>query len=118
MKNKIEVPTLFEYGGGQQKYELLIREFYDEVAKDELLSPIFLMMDKEHVTNVAYFLIEVFEGPKLYTQKFGEDGIKRMIGKHIAKNLTENQRRRWMDLLLQTAEESACRLTLNLGRHL
>ncbi len=98
-----KTPTLFEWAGGLQVIEELIKKFYDKVMKDEDLKPIFLHMSKAHQINVAHFISEVFGGPKLYTENGGSHFG--MIKKHFQKNLTEVHRNRWMDLLLETANE-------------
>lgn len=98
------MPTLYEWGGGEAAYQMLIDRFYDHVLKDDLLSPVFRNMSDMHRALVAHFIIEVFGGPKLYS---GQDGGSHfhMIGKHLGKMLDEEKRKRWMGLLLQTADE-------------
>lgn len=61
-------------------------------------------MSPDHVTHVAHFVAEVFGGEKLYTTQDGGSHAK-MVGKHIGKMLTEEKRQRWIQLLLQTADE-------------
>jgi hemoglobin len=101
MKN---IPTLYEWAGDMQTFETLFRTFYAKVLKDELLGEVFKNMSEDHISHVAHFVAEVFGGEKLYTQ--GDHGSHaRMIGKHIGKMLTEEKRRRWVDLLLQAADE-------------
>lgn len=99
-----DIPTLYEWAGDMRTFETLFSHFYDKVLKDDLLAEAFRTMSPEHVQHVAHFVAEVFGGDKLYT---GEDGGSHagMIGKHIGKMLTEEKRRRWVDLLLQTADE-------------
>lgn len=85
-------------------FETLFSHFYDKVLKDDLLAEVFRTMSPEHVQHVAHFVAEVFGGDKLYTDEDGGSHAK-MIGKHIGKMLTEEKRRRWVDLLTQTADE-------------
>ena len=97
-------PTLYEWAGDMQTFETLFAAFYEKVLKDELLGEVFRSMSPDHVQHVAHFVAEVFGGDKLYTIE--DDGSHaRMIGKHIGKMLTEEKRKRWVDLLLQTADE-------------
>jgi hemoglobin len=93
-------PTLYEWIGGIAALERLTSEFYKRVAGDEILSPVFSRMDKDHPTHVAAFIGEVLGGPKLYSERFG--GHPEMIRHHLGKHLTEAMRRRWMGLLLDT----------------
>ena len=61
-------------------------------------------MSAEHVVHVSHFVAEVFGGDQLYT-KDGKGSHATMIGKHIGKMLTEQQRQRSVKLLLETADE-------------
>jgi hemoglobin len=61
-------------------------------------------MSSEHTKRVSHFVAEVFGGPKKYTvEDNGSHAM--MVGKHLGKMLTEEQRQRWIHLLLQTADE-------------
>ena len=53
---------------------------------------------------MAKWLAEVFCGPKNYSEEFG--GYTRMLSQHVGKRLTEEQRTRWVTLLLQSAREA------------
>ena len=97
-------PTLYEWAGDMQTFETLFGKFYDKVLKDDLLGDVFKNMSPDHVQHVAHFVAEVFGGDKLYTTKDNGSHAK-MIGKHIGRMLTEEKRQRWMQLLLQTADE-------------
>jgi hemoglobin len=101
MKN---IPTLYEWAGDMQTFELLFKNFYDKVLKDDLLGEVFKNMSSQHVKHVSHFVAEVFGGPGLYS---GEDGGSHaiMAGHHIGKMLTEEKRQRWIHLLILTADE-------------
>ncbi len=96
-------PTLYEWAGGLEIIKKLITKFYDKVLLDDILKPLFLHMSEAHQINVAHFVSEVFGGPKLYTENGGSHFG--MIKKHFQKNLNEDQRKRWMSLLIETADE-------------
>ena len=96
-------PTLLEWLGGPAKLQQLIDTFYQRVQKDELLAPVFAGMSPEHTRHVATFIAEVFGGPKTYSEQHG--GHPAMIRKHVGRALTEQQRRRWVELLLTCADE-------------
>ena len=98
-----KVPTLFEWLGGAERLKALIERFYEKVPADPLLEPLFAQMPREHSLHVASFIGEVFGGPRVYSSEFG--GHANMIRKHLGKQITESQRRRWMELLLETADE-------------
>lgn len=101
MKN---IPTLYEWAGDMQTFETLFIQFYDKVLEDDLLGEIFRNMSVDHVKHVAHFVAEVFGGDKLYTTEDGGSHAQ-MIGHHVGKMLTEEKRQRWVQLLIQTADE-------------
>ncbi|MFE0460708.1 group II truncated hemoglobin [Kitasatospora sp. NPDC058965] len=96
-------PTLYEYLGGAPALERLTSAFYGHVAKDDVLAPVFAGMDAEHPRHVALFLGEVFGGPPAYSAERG--GHPHMVSRHLGRHLTEQQRRRWVALLQDTADE-------------
>lgn len=99
-----KIPTLFEWAGDLETFDTLFTKFYDKVLNDDLLKDIFKTMSPDHVKHVSHFVAEVFGGDKLYTiEDGGSHAI--MIGRHIGKMLTEERRQRWVQLLLQTADE-------------
>ncbi|EQA38803.1 globin, protozoan/cyanobacterial family [Leptospira inadai serovar Lyme str. 10] len=103
MNEKNKTPSLYEWAGGMQAFENLTKLFYQKVLQDDLLEPVFKHMSPDHQQRVAHFIAEVFGGPKIYSS---EDGSHySMIQKHLSKRLTEDQRKQWIRLLLETADE-------------
>ena len=98
------VPTLYEWAGDMETFSNLFESFYDKVLQDDLLGEVFKDMSPHHRKQVAHFVAEVFGGEKLYTAE-NEGSHSLMIGKHIGKMLTEEKRQRWVQLLIQTADE-------------
>jgi hemoglobin len=98
------VPTLLEWMGGSGALERLFETFYAKVPSDPLLTPVFATMSSDHVKHVAAFVAEVFGGPKTYSAQYGGHG--NMIGRHVRRALTEPQRARWIQLLLECADEA------------
>ena len=97
-------PSLYEWAGGMAALEKLTDVFYAKVKADPLLQPVFEHMDPGHPQHVARFLAEVFGGPKAYSQAHG--GHAEMIRHHLDRHLQEAQRRRWVALLLDSADEA------------
>jgi hemoglobin len=95
-------PTLAEWIG-PDKLQALTARFYQRVAGDPILAPVFAGMDPKHPAHVAAFITEVFGGGTPYTSAGGSHGG--MIARHMGRRLTEVQRRRWMDLMIDTADE-------------
>lgn len=96
-------PTLYEWAGGMPTFERLTSTFYDRVALDPLIGPIFAHMSPEHPKHVAHFLAEVFRGPAHYTAERG--GHATMLAQHLGKRLTQQQRGRWVQLLLECVDD-------------
>lgn len=99
-----ETPTLYEWAGGADAFVRLTEAFYARVLADDLLAPLFARMDAEHARHVAVWLAEVFGGPTEYTDEHG--GYRHMVGKHIGMAITEPQRRRWVNLIQDAADEA------------
>lgn len=98
-----KIPTLYEWAGGMATFEKLIVTFYKKVLQDEQLKPVFKHMSPQHQMKVAHFIAEVFGGPAMYS---AEEGTHfKMIQKHLAKYLTEQHRKQWVKLLIETADE-------------
>jgi hemoglobin len=68
-----------------------------------LLAPLFAGMHTDHPRYIAMWLAEVFGGPPTYTSERG--GYPHMLRQHVDKAITEPQRRRWVSLLMDAADE-------------
>ncbi len=99
-----DVPTLCDWAGGLAALERLTAIFYDKIKADPVLSPVFADMNAHHPQYVARFLAEVFGGPSTYSAERG--GHAHMVSKHLKRHLTEAQRRRWVSLLVDAADEA------------
>lgn len=102
--NTKNTPTLYEWAGGSSALERLTTIFYRHVLEDELLQPVFAAMPADHPQHVAWWLGEVFGGPKLYTGHGG--GHLHMMTHHLHRHLTEQQRQRWAALMAAAADEA------------
>ncbi|WP_433330396.1 group II truncated hemoglobin [Spirillospora sp. CA-294931] len=97
------VPTLYEWAGGAAAFERLTEAFYAKVLKDDVIGPLFAGMDPGHPRYVAMWLAEVFGGPARYSGERG--GYHHMVTQHLGKGIAEPQRRRWVALLMDAADE-------------
>jgi hemoglobin len=98
-------PTLYAWLGGIDALNRLTTRFYERVREDALLAPVFAHMDADHPAHVAAFLAEVLGGPADYSASHG--GHPHMIRQHLNRHLTQPLRRRWVELLLETADALA-----------
>lgn len=98
-----DIPTLYEWLGGAEALQRLTTRFYEQVKRDPVLEPVFAHMGAGHPAHVAAFLGEVLGGPTTYSEQHG--GHPHMIRQHLNRHLSQEQRRRWVALLLETADE-------------
>ncbi|WP_250008003.1 group II truncated hemoglobin [Actinoplanes sp. M2I2] len=96
-------PSLFAWAGGLDALTTLCEAFYRLVRADDLLAPVFAGMSPDHPRYVALWLAEVFGGPAGYTAERG--GYPHMLRMHLGKAITEPQRRRWVNLMQDAADE-------------
>ena len=99
-----QIPSLYEWAGGIDSIKTLFRTFYSRVPSDPVLGPVFAKMPVEHFETVAHFVSEVLGGPTLYSGD-PKHSHSTMVAKHLNRHLTQEQRRRWIALLLETADE-------------
>jgi len=95
--------NLVREGIPAQHLPRLTERFYERVKGDTLLAPVFAHMSSEHPAHVAAFLAEVLGGPTAYSERHG--GHPHMIRQHLNRHLSQAQRRAWVALLLDTADE-------------
>ena len=80
--------TLYELAGGEATFRLLVERFYDRVAEDELLRPIYPEEDLSGATDrLALFLIQYWGGPATYSEQRGHPRLRMRhqpfaIGRH------------------------------------
>ena len=103
--NPEQEPTLFEWAGGFPALLRMTRIFYTRyIPEDPLVGPLFANMSPDHPERVAAWLSEVFGGPSFYSERYG--GYSRMISQHVGKNISEEQRARWVRLICQSADDA------------
>jgi truncated hemoglobin YjbI len=99
------VPTLFEWAGGYAALLRMTKIFYEKhVPEDPMLRPLFADMAPDHPERVAAWLSEVFGGPRSYSERYG--GYDRMVSRHLGRELREEQRARWVQLLCRSADDA------------
>jgi truncated hemoglobin YjbI len=98
-------PTPFDWAGGYSALLRMTKIFYGRhVPDDPLLGPLFADMSPDHPERVAAWLSEVFGGPRLHSERFG--GYDHMVAQHVGRELREEQRVRWVQLLCKSADEA------------
>src|SRR5689334_20960730 len=89
--------TLYEHAGGEEGLHRLEQTFYDSVLRDPLLQPLFGEGNPTHVEHLTWFTAESFGGPDRFTRELG---FWHLISVHRGLNITEPQRRRFVELYM------------------
>ncbi|WP_051161319.1 group II truncated hemoglobin [Nocardia brevicatena] len=94
--------SLYEAVGGLDGLRRLSDTFYDTVLADPLLAPVFANFTRTHIEHIAVWLAEVFGGPTRFTDELG--GHQALLRVHLGLAITEEQRLRWMELMVDAVE--------------
>lgn len=97
------MPTLYDHAGGEESIHRLEQVFYDSVLDDPLLEPLFGAGRPEHVPHLTAFTAESFGGPDHFTRQLG---FAHLIAVHRGLRITEEQRRRFVDLYMAALDAS------------
>ncbi|GGX57806.1 antibiotic biosynthesis monooxygenase [Streptomyces minutiscleroticus] len=98
------VPALHERAGGPEALARLVEVFHDRALKDDVLAPVFAGLLPEQAEQIALRLGEAAGGPVADLEQPG--GPDHVIARHLGRTLTEPQRRRWVNLLQDAADEA------------
>jgi hemoglobin len=96
-----EPSTIFQAAGGAQTFELLVERFYERVANDELLRPMYPESLDGPRRHLALFLIQYFGGPPNYSL---ERGHPRLRMRHFPFAIDQAARDRWIEHMTAAVE--------------
>jgi hemoglobin len=96
--------TLFDHAGGRPALRRFIDAFYTSVLRDPVLQPLFGEGRPEHVDQLTAFDSESFGGPDEFSRTMG--GFAHLIEVHRGLQITEPQRRRFVELYLAAADSA------------
>jgi len=94
--------SLYEHAGGDAGLHRLEQIFYDSVLRDPLLEPLFGQGKPTHVEHLTWFTAESFGGPDRFTRELG---FWHLISVHRGLKITEEQRRRFVELYMAALDE-------------
>jgi hemoglobin len=94
--------SLYEHAGGAEALHRFIDHWYGTVLADPLLKPLFGEGKPTHVAALSAFDSEVFGGPDAFTRDYG--GFAHIIDVHRGLEISEEQRRRFVELYLAAAD--------------
>jgi hemoglobin len=89
-----EPRSLYEAAGGEETFTRLVHRFYEEVAKDPVLRPVYPARDlgpaEEHM---RLFLIQYWGGPSIYHERRGHPRLRQ---RHVRFRIGETERDLWL----------------------
>src|SRR6185437_8431094 len=91
------MPSLYEHAGGEAGLHRLEQTFYASVLRDPLLQPLFGAGQPQHVDHLTAFTAESFGGPDRFSRELG---FAHLISVHRGLRITEEQRKRFVELYL------------------
>lgn len=83
----------FEAAGGEEAFFRLVTTFYEGVAKDPILRPMYPEDLSESIRPTALFLIQYCGGPDTYSQ---EKGHPRLRMRHAGFSIGQAERDAWV----------------------
>jgi CDGSH-type Zn-finger protein/truncated hemoglobin YjbI len=103
-------PTLYEWCGGLPALTRMARLFCERyLPEDPLLAPLFANMPADHPERLAKWLGQVFGGPTLYSDQYGD--YAQALARYQGMSLSEELRERWVELICQAARETGLATT-------
>jgi hemoglobin len=96
--------TIYEHAGGEAGLRRIVTIFYNSIFDDPVLLPVFKHPVPTHIDHLTAFLGEEFGGPPRYTNAFG--GFPRIVAVHRHLKITEEQRRRFVQLFMAAVEQA------------
>jgi hemoglobin len=97
-------PTLFEAIGGAATFERIVENFYNGVAQDAILRPMYPEDLTEAKRHTALFLMQYFGGPTTYSQ---ERGHPRLRMRHAPFAIGVAERDAWVRHMKAAVEAEA-----------
>jgi hemoglobin len=97
------MPSLYEFAGGEEVLHRLEDTFYSSVLEDPLLQPLFGAGRPEHVDHLTAFTAESFGGSQRFTRELG---FAHLINVHRHLRITEEHRRRFVELYMAALDAS------------
>jgi hemoglobin len=97
------MPSLYEHAGGEAGLHGLEQRFYDSVLRDPLLQPLFGDGHPQHVEHLTMFTAESFGGPDRFSRELG---FAHLIAVHRGLKITEEQRRRFVELYVAALDDA------------
>ena len=95
------MPAVLAWTGDESTVERVTAHFYDRVVAHPVLAPVLAALPGDARRHVRQFVAEVFGGKVVHRDDVFD---AHLMVRHLGKRLSLQQRRCWMDLLLDSAE--------------
>ena len=87
--------TFFDRFGGTEAFSTMVRGFYDAIAEDELIRPMYPDADLGPAEDrLRWFLEQYWGGPKTYSEQRGHPRLRM---RHAEFPITPEARDKWLD---------------------
>ena len=93
MKGDLPQATLYEYVGGDQWFIDLVDRFYEGIASDEIVRPLYPDDLTESRAHMSGFLVQYWGGPATYSE---ERGHPRLRLRHMPFAIGEAEKAAWL----------------------
>jgi hemoglobin len=95
--------SMYERLGGMAFFETLTKRFYDAVAEDELLRPLYPEDLEGPRHHLCLFLAQFWGGPRLYED---ERGHPRLRARHLPFKIGREERDRWLEHMTAAVKQA------------
>ncbi|MBA8825337.1 hemoglobin [Saccharopolyspora lacisalsi] len=96
--------TFYEQVGGEPTFRFIVARFYEEVAKDELLRPLYPEEDLSGAEErLRLFLMQYWGGPRTYSE---ERGHPRLRMRHAPFKIGLTERDAWLRCMRIAVDEA------------
>lgn len=93
--------TIYAQAGGTETFERLVRGFYERVATDPVLRPMYPADLEPPRERLTLFLIQYFGGPNTYSQRRGQPRLRM---RHFPFAIDQAARDRWVAHMLASLD--------------
>jgi hemoglobin len=93
---------MLEHLGGRERLRAFVDHFHHAVLEDDLLHDMFARGKPTHSAHLFAFFEEVMGGRQGYTER--HRGVEGLFDAHANLSITEEQRQRFVDLMMSSAD--------------
>lgn len=96
-------PSVYDLVGGEPALRKFVTDFHHAALADPLLGPAFRHGSQDHVEHLVLFFTEMLGGPPVYSPL---GGTAAMLRAHTGLAVTEEQRQRFVAVMLDAADRT------------